>query len=97
MAKKKKKKGKNKVVLAYSGGLDTSICIRWLKEKHNLDVIALTVDLGQGDDPNRRNRLLYGRLSCFFQPDPLLLIHKPHGHDEHAKKQDHKPGEEAPE
>lgn len=38
---------KEKVVLAYSGGLDTSVCIRWLMEEKNLDVIALCVDVGQ--------------------------------------------------
>lgn len=32
----------DKVVLAYSGGLDTSVAIRWLKEAYNLDVIGLT-------------------------------------------------------
>ena len=36
----------DKVVLAYSGGLDTSVAVRWLKEKYNLDVIALTIDVG---------------------------------------------------
>jgi argininosuccinate synthase len=40
----------DKVVLAYSGGLDTSVAIRWLKEKYNLDVIALTVDVGNERD-----------------------------------------------
>jgi argininosuccinate synthase len=39
-----------KVVLAYSGGLDTSVAIRWLKEERGYDVIALTVDVGQGRD-----------------------------------------------
>jgi argininosuccinate synthase len=34
------------VVLAYSGGLDTSVAIKWIKEKYGLDVIALTIDLG---------------------------------------------------
>ncbi len=38
---------KAKVVLAYSGGLDTSCCIQWLKETHDLDVITLVCDLGQ--------------------------------------------------
>lgn len=38
-----------KVVLAYSGGLDTSVAIEWLKE-HGYDVIALMVDVGQGED-----------------------------------------------
>lgn len=41
---------KEKVVLAYSGGLDTSVAIKWLQEKYNLDVIALAVDVGQGKD-----------------------------------------------
>lgn len=39
-----------KVVLAYSGGLDTSVAIKWLTEKYSLEVIALCVDLGQGSD-----------------------------------------------
>jgi len=38
------------VVLAYSGGLDTSIAIRWIKEKYDLDVIALTIDVGNDRD-----------------------------------------------
>lgn len=38
------------VVLAYSGGLDTSVAIKWLKEKYNMDVIALTVDIGNVAD-----------------------------------------------
>ena len=37
---------KEKVVLAYSGGLDTSVAVKWLAEKYNLDVIALCVDVG---------------------------------------------------
>jgi len=40
----------DKVVLAYSGGLDTSVAIKWLKEKYNLDVIALTIDVGNEPD-----------------------------------------------
>jgi argininosuccinate synthase len=40
----------NKVVLAYSGGLDTSIIIPWLKEHYDYDVIAMVADVGQGDD-----------------------------------------------
>jgi argininosuccinate synthase len=40
----------DKVVLAYSGGLDTSAAIKWLKEKYNLDVIALTLDVGNERD-----------------------------------------------
>ena len=39
-----------KVVLAYSGGLDTSVCVRYLQTLHKLDVITVTVDCGQEDD-----------------------------------------------
>jgi argininosuccinate synthase len=38
------------VVLAYSGGLDTSVAIRWIKEQYGLDVIALTIDVGNDRD-----------------------------------------------
>src|ERR1043166_1486274 len=37
-------------VLAYSGGLDTSVAIGWLKDKYGTDVIAMAVDVGQGVD-----------------------------------------------
>jgi len=40
----------NKVVLAYSGGVDTSVAIKWLKERYDMDVIALTVDVGNVAD-----------------------------------------------
>jgi argininosuccinate synthase len=36
----------DKVVLAYSGGLDTSVAIKWLKEKYKMDEIADTIDVG---------------------------------------------------
>lgn len=39
-----------KVVLAYSGGVDTSVAIKWLKEKYNMDVIALCIDVGNASD-----------------------------------------------
>jgi len=38
----------NKVVLAYSGGLDTSVAVAWLKEEFGVDVVTLTIDLGGG-------------------------------------------------
>ncbi|MCI1946067.1 argininosuccinate synthase [Clostridium luticellarii] len=44
---------KDKVVLAYSGGLDTSIIIPWLKENYDLDVIAACVNVGQDDDMDK--------------------------------------------
>lgn len=40
----------NKVVLAYSGGLDTSVIIPWLKENYGCEVIAMAADVGQGDE-----------------------------------------------
>ena len=41
-----------KVVLAYSGGLDTSVILKWLQEEKNLDVVTYTADIGQGDVPD---------------------------------------------
>ena len=41
---------KNPVVLAYSGGLDTSVMIKWLQEKYDLDVVTVTLDVGQKED-----------------------------------------------
>ncbi len=40
----------NKVVLAYSGGLDTSVIVRWLQETYNCEVVTFTADLGQGEE-----------------------------------------------
>ncbi|MCP8315487.1 MAG: argininosuccinate synthase, partial [archaeon] len=40
----------DKIVLAYSGGLDTSVCIKWLQEKFMTDVITVTVNVGQRED-----------------------------------------------
>lgn len=39
-----------KIVLGYSGGLDTSVALKWLQEKYNAEVITVTVDVGQGKD-----------------------------------------------
>ena len=39
-----------KIVLAYSGGLDTSVMVHWLKERYDAEIITYTGDLGQGDD-----------------------------------------------
>ncbi len=44
---------RDKVILAYSGGLDTSVMVPWIGEKYNLDVVTFTVDLGQGEDIQR--------------------------------------------
>ncbi|RLF10867.1 MAG: argininosuccinate synthase [Thermoprotei archaeon] len=39
-----------KVILAYSGGLDTSVMIKWLQEKYGAEVVTVTLDVGQGED-----------------------------------------------
>ena len=41
---------KGKAILAFSGGLDTSVVIKYIQEKHHLDVVTVTVDVGQGDN-----------------------------------------------
>ena len=46
-SKKSDKKTRDKVVLAYSGGLDTSVAIKWLQDNYNLDVIAVAINVGQ--------------------------------------------------
>ena len=40
----------NKVVLAYSGGLDTSVIVRWLQDNYNCEVVTFTADIGQGEE-----------------------------------------------
>lgn len=44
---------KGKAVLAFSGGLDTSVVVKYLQEKYNMDVVTVTVDVGQGDDQKK--------------------------------------------
>ena len=39
-----------RVVLAYSGGLDTSVILRWIMERYDAEVITYTADVGQGDE-----------------------------------------------
>jgi len=41
---------KQKAVLAFSGGLDTSVVVKYLQEEHDMDVVTVTIDVGQGDD-----------------------------------------------
>ena len=41
---------KEKVILAYSGGLDTSVLIPWLKENYDYEVICVCIDVGQGNE-----------------------------------------------
>src|SRR4051794_28573923 len=57
-----------KVVLAYSGGLDTSVAIRWINEKYDLDVVAVTVDVGNEKDFEivRQKALRTGAVQAFI-------------------------------
>jgi len=58
-----------KIVLAYSGGLDTSIIIPWLKENYGYEVIALAVDLGQGEElaPLREKAVQSGAAKIYIE------------------------------
>ena len=57
-------KSKKKIVLAYSGGLDTSIILKWLQENYNAEVIAYTADIGQEID---KKKLLKMQKNLEFQ------------------------------
>ena len=56
----------SKIVLAYSGGLETSVAIPWLREQFHSEVIAVTLDLGQGRELNqiRERAMAVGALRC---------------------------------
>ena len=58
-----------KVVLAYSGGLDTSVILKWLKEKYNCEVITFTADIGQGEEvePARQKAKQHGVQQIFIE------------------------------
>jgi argininosuccinate synthase len=55
-----------KVALAYSGGLDTSIIITWLKENYGCDVVAVAVDVGQADETSGLAQKAYSTGACDF-------------------------------
>ena len=63
------KKTIKKIVLAYSGGLDTSVIIKWLKEKYGCEIIAFAADLGQGQelDPVREKALATGASKVYIE------------------------------
>ena len=63
------KKNIKKVVLAYSGGLDTSAIIPWLKENYDCEVIAFAADVGQGDEELeglREKAIKTGASECYI-------------------------------
>ena len=55
-----------KVALAYSGGLDTSIIISWLKENYGCDVVAVAVDVGQAEETAGLAQKAYATGACGF-------------------------------
>ncbi len=57
----------NKVVLAYSGGLDTSVILKWLQEVYDCEVVTFTADLGQGEElePARKKAEMFGIKEIF--------------------------------
>lgn len=65
------KKEVKKVVLAYSGGLDTSIILKWLQEEYNAEVVTFTADLGQGEEvePARQKALDNG-----IKPENIFIL-----------------------
>ncbi len=58
----------NKVVLAYSGGLDTSVILKWLQETYHCEIVTFTADIGQGEElePARRKAELLGVKEIFI-------------------------------
>jgi argininosuccinate synthase len=58
-----------KIVLAYSGGLDTSVILRWLQETYRCEVVTFTADLGQGEElePARKKAELMGAKEIFIE------------------------------
>jgi argininosuccinate synthase len=67
---------RDKVILAYSGGLDTSVMVPWIREKYNLDVVTFTVDLGQGEDlePIRQKALRTGAVDAVTMDARNLFV-----------------------
>ena len=59
----------NKVVLAYSGGLDTSVILRWLQDEYQCEVVTFTADLGQGEElePARKKAEMMGVKEIFIE------------------------------
>ena len=57
-----KKSGVKKIVLAYSGGLDTSVILKWLQTTYGCEVVTFTADLGQSEElePARKKALQLG-------------------------------------
>ena len=59
----------NKVVLAYSGGLDTSVILRWMQETYDCEVVTFTADIGQGEEvePAREKAKMHGASEIYIE------------------------------
>ena len=59
----------NKVVLAYSGGLDTSVILKWLQDVYGCEVVTFTADIGQGEElaPARKKAKMFGVKRIFIE------------------------------
>ncbi len=69
MKKKSADKPIKKVVLAYSGGLDTSVILKWLQDTYQCEVVTFTADIGQGEEvePARRKAKKFGIKQIFIE------------------------------
>ena len=76
----------NKIVLAYSGGLDTTVILHWLKNTYDAEVIAFTADIGQNHDPEQveeranaigASKILIEDLKEEFTKNPKILLDLP--------------------
>ncbi|MFZ4760871.1 MAG: argininosuccinate synthase domain-containing protein, partial [Burkholderiaceae bacterium] len=58
-----------KVVLAYSGGLDTSVILKWLQDTYGCEVVTFTADIGQGEElePARRKAEQFGVKKIYIE------------------------------
>ena len=85
---KTKKKHMKKVVLAYSGGLDTSVILKWIKETYQCEVATFTADLGQDEDFDaiKKKAEAQNVTEIFIEDikDNLQAIIISHGHEDHA-------------
>ena len=66
----------NKIVLAYSGGLDTSVMLRWLREKYRCEIVCYCADVGQGAEMDGLD------LTKPLSPDEVAAVHA--GMDKYA-------------
>ncbi len=69
MKKTTKKPAVKKVVLAYSGGLDTSVILKWLQDEYDCEVITFTADIGQGEElePARKKAENFGIKKIYIE------------------------------